>query len=83
MAEFTATLTDVRMNYGAVEISVLFDDGTVQIRRDYLLTKAEEATEEAIALRVEAEKENLNQLYANGAVLAEGIGQEIGGQTGA
>ena len=79
MTPFTATLTDVRPNYGAVEISILFDNGEgVQIRRDYTLTKAEDATEEALALRVEAEKENLNQLYANAEVLAEGIGQEIG-----
>ena len=76
---FTATLTDVRPNYGAVEISVLFDDGTLQIRRDYLLTKAEDATEEAIADRVKAEKDNLNALYANAEILSGNIGNEIDG----
>jgi hypothetical protein len=72
-------LTDVRTNYGAVEISVLFDDGTLQIRRDYLLTKAEDATQGAIAERVRAEKDNLNALYANAEVLAGNIGNEIDG----
>jgi hypothetical protein len=76
---FKATLTDVRTNYGAVEISVLFDDGTLQIRRDYLLTKAEDATQGAIAERVRAEKDNLNALYANAEVLAGNIGNEIDG----
>jgi hypothetical protein len=78
MAEFTATLTSVKPNYGNVEISILFDNGDVQIRRDYLLTKAEDATEEAIALRVEAEKENLNALYANAEILESMVGQIIG-----
>jgi hypothetical protein len=78
MAEFTATLTNVKPNYGNVEISILFDNGDVQIRRDYLLTKAEDATEEAIALRVEAEKENLNALYANAEILESMVGQIIG-----
>jgi hypothetical protein len=75
---FTATLTSVKPNYGNVEISILFDNGDVQIRRDYLLTKAEDATEEAIALRVEAEKENLNALYANAEILESMVGQIIG-----
>jgi hypothetical protein len=75
---FTATLTSVKPNYGNVEISILFDNGDVQIRRDYLLTKAEDATESAIALRVEAEKENLNALYANAEILESMVGQTIG-----
>lgn len=78
MTPFTATLTDVRMSFGAVEISILFDNGEVQIRRDYMLTKAEDATEEAIAQRVEVEKDNLNALYANGEELANHIGETIG-----
>lgn len=78
MTPFTATLTDVRPNFGAVEISILFDNGELQIRRDYTLTKAEEATEEALASRVESEKQNLNDLYANAEVLAEQVGEQIG-----
>lgn len=78
MADFTATLTEVRPNYGAVEISILFDNGQVQIRRDYTLTKAEEATPEALSARVASEQDNLNQLYANAQTLMESIGQTIG-----
>lgn len=78
MTPFTATLTSVKPNYGNVEISILFDNGDVQIRRDYLLTRAEDATEEAIADRVEAEKENLNALYANAEILESMVGQTIG-----
>lgn len=77
MAEFTATLTEVRPNYGAVEISILFDNGQIQIRRDYTLTKAEEATEEALSARVRDEQDNLNQLYANAEALTPRIGQII------
>ena len=47
--------------------------------RDYLLTKAEDATEEAIAERVRAEKDNLNALYANAEILSGNIGNEIDG----
>lgn len=78
MEQFTATLTDVRPNYGMVEISILFDNGTTQIRRDYTITKAEEATDEALTARVEAEKVNLNELYANAELLKEQIGEVIG-----
>ncbi len=78
MADFTATLTEVRPNYGAVEISILFDNGQVQIRRDYTLTKAEEATPESLSARVASEQDNLNQLYANAQTLMEQIGQTIG-----
>lgn len=78
MTQFTATLTSVKPNYGNVEISILFDNGDVQIRRDYLLTRAEDATESAIAERVEAEKENLNALYANAEILESMVGQTIG-----
>lgn len=78
MTEFTATLTEVRPNYGAVEISILFDNGQTSIRRDYTLTRAEEATEEALAARVEAERENLNLLYTNAELLAEMVGEQIG-----
>ena len=77
MSQFTATLTEVRPNYGAVEISILFDNGQIQIRRDYTLTKAEEATEEALSARVRDEQDNLNQLYANAEALTPRIGQII------
>lgn len=77
METFNATLTDVRLNYGAVIISVLFDNGSTQIRRDYTLTLAEEATEEAIAAKVSAECENLNALYQNGLLLMGRIGEAI------
>lgn len=77
MIEFTATLTEVRTNYGAAEISILFDNGQTQIRRDYTITKAEDLTEEALAAKVEAEKDNLNQLYANAKALMGQIGQVI------
>lgn len=78
MQPFTATLTEVRPNYGAVEISILFEAGDVRIRRDYTLTRAEDATEEALAARVEAERDNLNQLYANAEALAASVGEQIG-----
>lgn len=78
MTPFTATLTSVRPSHGHVEISILFDNGTVQIRKDYLLTRAEDATKSAIAERVEAEKENLNALYANAEILESMVGQIIG-----
>ena len=78
MADFTATLTEVRPNYGAVEISILFDNGQVQIRRDYTLTKAEEATQEALSARVASEQDNLNNLYANAEALMAQLGQTIG-----
>lgn len=78
MAEFTATLTEVRPNYGAVEISILFDNGQVQIRRDYTLTRAEDATPDALAQRVSEEQDNLNNLYANAEALMSQIGQTIG-----
>ena len=78
MTEFTATLTEVRPNYGAVEISILFDNGQVQIRRDYTLTKAEEATQEALSARVASEQDNLNNLYANAEALMAQLGQTIG-----
>jgi len=78
MAAFTATLTEVRPNYGAVEISILFDNGQVQIRRDYTLTRAEEATQEALSARVQAEQDNLNELYTNAEALMSQIGQTIG-----
>lgn len=79
MNEFTATLTEVRTNYGMAEISILFDNGVVQIRRDYTITKAEDLTEEALAARVESEKTNLNELYANAEALKILIGEQIGG----
>ncbi len=78
MSQFTATLTEVRPNYGAVEISILFDNGQVQIRRDYTLTRAEDATPDALAQRVSEEQDNLNNLYANAETLMSQIGQTIG-----
>lgn len=78
MADFIATLTEVRTNYGMAEISILFDNGETQIRRDYTILKAEDLTEEALAARVEEEKINLNQLYTNAEALKPMIGEEIG-----
>ena len=66
------------MNYGSVEISILFDNGPTQIRRDYTLTKAEDATVNSLFALVESEKANLNQLYSNGQELTNYLGQEIG-----
>lgn len=78
MKPFKATLTDVRKSFATVDISILFDNGDTQIRRDYTIYNSEEATESALAARVEAEKENLNQLYSNADVLSTHIGEEIG-----
>lgn len=79
MGQFTAKLTDIRTSYGMAEISILFDNGEAQIRRDYTIFKAEELTEEALIAKVEQEKQNLNALYANAEALKPLLGQEIGG----